>query len=59
MNRRALGRVVQFVGLLILPFAVASELMGEVGLGKSMLIAAAGAGVFYLGVAMQGPPGAG
>jgi len=55
MNRRAVGRVVQFVGLLILPFAIASELMGEVGLGRSLLIAAAGAGVFYVGVALQGP----
>jgi hypothetical protein len=38
---------------LILPFAIASELVGRVGLGQSMLIAAAGAGIFYVGFVMQ------
>jgi hypothetical protein len=56
MNRYALGRTLQFVGLLILPFAVVSELVGKVGLGQSLLIAGAGAAVFYLGQRIQ-PPG--
>lgn len=53
MNRYALGRTLQFLGLLILPFAVVSELVGQVGLGKSMLIAATGAAVFYVGQRIQ------
>ena len=36
-----LGRWLQFVGLLILPFAIASELVEKVGLGQSVLLAAA------------------
>ncbi len=53
MWRRRIGRILQFAGLLILPFAIASELVGEVGLGKAMLIAAAGTGVFYVGFLVQ------
>ncbi|MFO0909277.1 MAG: hypothetical protein U0794_13155 [Isosphaeraceae bacterium] len=48
-----LGRALQFLGLLILPFAIASELMEKVGLGQSMLIAAGGAVVFLVGVSLQ------
>jgi hypothetical protein len=51
--RYALGRTLQLVGLLILPFGIASELMGKVGLGQSLLIAAAGATVFYVGYLIQ------
>jgi hypothetical protein len=47
------GRALQVLGLLILPFAIASELVGKVGLGQSMLIAAAGAAVFYVGIVLQ------
>lgn len=54
MSRYAVGRAVQFVGLLVLPFAIASELVGAVGLGRSMLIALLGVVVFYLGRAVQG-----
>lgn len=53
MGRYRIGRSLQLVGLLILPFAIASELVGEVGLGQSMLIAAAGAAVFYVGFVVQ------
>jgi hypothetical protein len=53
MWRRRIGRLLQFLGLLILPFAIASELVGEVGLGQSLLIAAAGTGVFYVGFLLQ------
>ena len=54
MSRYAVGRALQFVGLLVLPFAIASELVGAVGLGRSMLIALLGVVVFYLGRALQG-----
>jgi len=41
------------VGLFVLPFGIVSELEGRVTLGVSMLIAAAGAGVFYVGYWLQ------
>jgi hypothetical protein len=47
------GRALQFLGLLILPFAIASELVGKVGLGQSLLIAGAGIAVFYVGLLVQ------
>ncbi len=50
---RSLGRILQTVGLLILPFAIVSELTGRVGLGQSMLIALAGMILFQMGIAMQ------
>ncbi len=53
MSRRRIGRLLQFVGLLILPFAIASELLDRVGLGQSLLIAAAGTGIFYVGFVLQ------
>ncbi len=53
MWRYRLGRLLQLVGLFVLPFAIASQLMDKVGLGQSLLIAAAGAAVFYVGVQVQ------
>jgi hypothetical protein len=53
MWRYRIGRLLQLFGLLVLPFAIASELMNKVGLGQSLLIAAAGAAVFYVGVQVQ------
>jgi hypothetical protein len=53
MWRYRIGRLLQILGLFILPFAIASELMDKVGLGQSLLIAAAGAAVFYVGVQLQ------
>ncbi len=47
------GRLLQFIGLIVLPFGIASELMGKVGLGQSMLIAGGGALAFYAGFVMQ------
>ncbi len=54
------GRLLQLVGLLVLPFGIASELMGKVGLGQSLLIAGGGALAFYVGFVVQhgGPPAA-
>jgi hypothetical protein len=51
--RRAFARFLQLVGLLILPFGIASELVGKVALGQSLLIAAAGTLVFYVGYVLQ------
>jgi len=48
-----IGRLLQFVGLLILPFGIASELVGKVALGQSLLIAGGGALVFYAGFVLQ------
>jgi hypothetical protein len=53
MSRYRIGRSLQFLGLLILPFAIASELVGEFGLGQSMLVATAGAALFYVGFVIQ------
>jgi hypothetical protein len=53
MNSYRVGRFLQLLGLLILPFAIASELMEKVGLGQSMLIAAGGALIFYTGYVIQ------
>jgi hypothetical protein len=53
MSRYRIGRLLQLFGLLILPFAIASQLMDKVGLGQSLLISAAGAVVFYVGVQIQ------
>jgi len=51
--RYQLGRFLQLLGLLILPFGIASELMEKVGLGQSLLIAAGGAALFYVGYVLQ------
>jgi hypothetical protein len=53
MWRYRIGRLLQLVGLFILPFAIVSQLMDKVGLGQSMLIAAGGAAVFYVGFLIQ------
>ena len=53
MSRYGLGRMLQFLGLLILPFGIASELVDKVGLGQSMMIAAFGGLVFYVGHQIQ------
>jgi hypothetical protein len=48
-----LGRGLQLLGLIILPFAIVSELVGKVGLGQSLVIAGAGVALFYVGVLVQ------
>lgn len=58
-GRYRVGRVLQFIGLLILPFSIASELVGKVGLGQSLLIAGGGALLFYMGYVVQHGPGGG
>ena len=56
MGRYGLGRALQMIGMLILPFAIVSELLNKVSLGQSLMIAAGGAVVFYLGVVIQPRP---
>lgn len=56
MSRHQLGRSLQFVGMLILPFGIVSELVGKVGLGQSLLIAGLGMIVFYIGYVLQHKP---
>jgi hypothetical protein len=54
--RHALGRFLQLVGLLILPFGIVSEVVEKVGLAQSLLIAAGGMLVFYIGYVLQNRP---
>ncbi len=56
MSRHTLARSLQFLGLLILPFGIASQLTDHVSLGGSLLIAAGGALVFYIGYVLQHRP---
>jgi hypothetical protein len=51
--RYRLGRVLQFLGLVILPIAILSELENQLGLGQSLMLAATGALVFYIGFVLQ------
>jgi hypothetical protein len=53
MTRRGLGRMLQFCGLLILPFGMATELVGKTGEGGLLLIMAVGGLVFYIGYLIQ------
>lgn len=53
MVRYRIGRLLQVLGMIILPFGIASELVGKLGLGQSMLIAAGGTLVFYVGYVIQ------
>jgi hypothetical protein len=53
MLRYRIGRFLQIVGMIILPFGIASELVGKVGLGQSLLIAAGGTLIFYVGYVVQ------
>ena len=55
-TRHRIARSIQFLGLIILPFGIASELMDKVGLGQSMLISAGGALLFYIGYVLQNRP---
>jgi hypothetical protein len=53
MIRYRVGRALQVAGMIILPFGIASELMNKVSLGESLLIAAGGMLVFYVGYLVQ------
>jgi hypothetical protein len=51
--RYRIARTLQLLGLLILPFGIASELEGKVSLGQSLMIAAGGGLLFYVGYILQ------
>lgn len=53
MTRYRIGRLLQAVGLIILPFSMASQLQGQYGEGRMLLIAGGGALVFYAGYVIQ------
>jgi hypothetical protein len=53
MDRRQWGRTLQLLGLLVLPFGIGLELAEAVRLFQSLLIAAAGALIFYIGYVLQ------
>ena len=48
-----IGRLLQVAGLLILPQGVVLELLDYVSLGKSLLIALGGGGLFLIGLGLQ------
>ena len=48
-----IGRFFQVLGMIVLPFGIASELMGKVGLGQSMLDRGGGNSIFYIGYVIQ------
>lgn len=52
-NRYALGRSLQLLGLIILPLGIAAEVFEQVSLGESLLIAAIGMLIFYVGTRVQ------
>ena len=51
--RYRLGRVLQFIGLVILPCAISLNLAGKGSVGMTLVIAGAGAAIFYLGWLLQ------
>lgn len=55
-TRYRIARTLQLIGLVILPFAIVSQLVEKVGLGQSMLISAGGALLFYIGYVLQYRP---
>jgi len=50
----ALGRTLQFLGLLILPIGIAGNLAESLTLWQSLSVSGVGVVVFYLGVMLQG-----
>jgi hypothetical protein len=58
--RYKLGRLLQFVGLfIILPLAIAGQVLEKLTLGQMFLVAGAGVAVFYLGRTLQQSSGSG
>lgn len=48
-----LARFLQFLGLVILPLAIAGNLAERLALGQSLILSGAGMLIFYLGWLMQ------
>ncbi len=53
MSLRTFGRAMQVAGMIVLPFAIASELAGKVSVAQTLLIAGGGVALFYFGVVLQ------
>jgi hypothetical protein len=53
MNRYALARSIQLLGLIVAPLGIAAELNDQVSLGGSLLIGCVGFGIFLIGKNMQ------
>lgn len=53
MNKYALARSVQLLGLIVAPLGIAAELNDQISLGMSLLVGCIGASIFYLGKSMQ------
>jgi hypothetical protein len=53
MKHYRLGRILQLVGLFILPFSIVSQLEEKLTLGQSMLVSAGGILLFYVGYVVQ------
>jgi len=51
--RYRIARMLQVLGLVILPFAIVSELENKVRLWQSLTIAGFGALIFYVGFVLQ------
>jgi hypothetical protein len=56
MSKYRLGRILQVIGMIVLPVAIASELAKRVTLGQSMVIATSGAALFLLGTRLSQSP---
>ena len=48
-----MGRLLQFLGLLILPAAIAGEVSGRLTLQVSLTVSGVGMGIFFLGWLLQ------
>jgi hypothetical protein len=53
VDRKALGRSLQLLGLFIAPLGIVPELFGQVRLTGSLAIGVVGVLVFYVGYVMQ------
>ena len=53
MNKHALARSLQLLGLIVAPLGIAAEVNDQVSLGQSLMIAGVGALIFYAGYSMQ------
>jgi len=53
MNKYALARSLQLLGLIVAPLGIAAELNDQVSLGGSLVIAAVGALIFFIGHSLQ------
>lgn len=53
MNKYAFARSLQLLGLIVAPMGIAAELNDQVALSTSLLIAAIGAFLFYVGRSIQ------